>query len=714
MSRLTELVARVAKIDPSLADDLQREVDVLSNRRPFGLNFERHVPESVELPSRKIRIGDKVVFRAEDASDRQRWTVIGIYGKREARVAELLATLSSGEEKTTIAPTVDLIVIAEFRDPIYPGLRSTETLQRGGDKPVHTVIKGENFHVLQALTFVCRGQVDCIYIDPPYNSGARDWKYNNNYVDAEDAYRHSKWLAMMERRLLIAKELLKPADSILIVTVDEKEYLRLGLLLQQTFPNAQMQMVSIAINAKGTGRVNEFRRVDEFAYFLRFGGATIERVDSSGHNPYTLDLSNGSSGSAGLDWQTFRRRDLASRRGTSKGGPRQFYPVYVNKNTGEIQEVGDPLPHGVDRAKAPKRRGCVAVFPIRPDGTEMNWALTRETFLARLKLGYVRVGQRKPDEPQQFVLLYLKTGAIKDLEDGRAIVTGRNTDGSVIAHYEEERAKMPTTQWRNPSHSAEHYGTGLLKALLPGRSFPYPKSLYAVEDCLRLFLGSKPDALVLDFFAGSGTTAHAVMRLNHQDDGRRQSIMVTNNEVSAEEADSLSKSDLVPGDPDWERLGICEHITKPRLRAAVTGETSAGKPIRGSYKFVDEFPIADGFQENLEFFDLIYEDPERVRYGLGFQALAPLLWLRAGARGTRIEDSEQPFALADTYAVLFDLDNAAAFVAGVRKKRSLRVVYIVSDDEAQFQIIAAQLPAKLETVRLYAAYLESFRVQAGV
>jgi len=150
------------------------------------------------------------------------------------------------------------------------------------------------------------------------------------------------------------------------------------------------------------------------------------------------------------------------------------------------------------------------------------------------------------------------------------------------------------------------------------------------------------------------------------------------------------------------------------LRAAVTGETSAGEPVKGSYKFVDEFPIADGFEENLEFFDLVYEDPERVRYGLGFQALAPLLWLRAGGRGARIEDSDQPFAMADTYAVLFDLDHAAAFVAGARERRSLRVVYIVSDDEAQFQIVAAQLPAKLETVRLYAAYLESFRVQAGV
>ncbi len=93
--------------------------------------------------------------------------------------------------------------------------------------------------------FTHAGKVDCIYIDPPYNSGARDWKYNNDYVDDTDAYRHSKWLAFMERRLKLAKELLNPDDSVLIVTIDEKEYLRLGLLLEQTFPAARIQMVTI-------------------------------------------------------------------------------------------------------------------------------------------------------------------------------------------------------------------------------------------------------------------------------------------------------------------------------------------------------------------------------------------------------------------------------------------------------------------------------------
>lgn len=98
----------------------------------------------------------------------------------------------------------DLVVVAGFGDTLYPGLASTGRVQSGDDQPWHTVINGENYHVLKALTWTHRGKVDAIYIDPPYNTGAKDWKYNNAYVEAEDLYRHSKWLAMMERRLLVA------------------------------------------------------------------------------------------------------------------------------------------------------------------------------------------------------------------------------------------------------------------------------------------------------------------------------------------------------------------------------------------------------------------------------------------------------------------------------------------------------------------------------
>src|SRR5205085_1529665 len=105
------------------------------------------------------------------------------------------------------------------------------------------------------------------------------------------------------------------------------------------------------------------------------------------------------------------------------------------------------------------------------------------------------------------------------------------------------------------------------------------------------------------FFGGSGTTTHAIARLNRQDAGRRQSIVITNNEVSADEADELRANGVRPGDSEWEALGIFEHLTRPRITAAITGRTPEGQPLTGGYKFTDEFPMADGFNENVEFFE---------------------------------------------------------------------------------------------------------------
>ncbi|NBQ70117.1 MAG: site-specific DNA-methyltransferase, partial [Nitrosomonadaceae bacterium] len=244
MSRLTDLIAQAKAKDPQLGADLDREFKVLSSRLPFGLNFERHRPEVVELPQRPIRKGDKVrvlpVRGSANKGDQRLWQVKKISKKGGGKVAEL-ELLGAAEALTQTVALDDLVVVAEFRDTLYPGMISTGKVQHGGDKPFHTVINGENYHVLKALTYTHRGKVDAIYIDPPYNTGAKDWKYNNDYVEKDDLYRHSKWLAMIERRLLVAKELLNPADSVLIVTIDEKEYLRLGLLLEQIFSEATVQ-----------------------------------------------------------------------------------------------------------------------------------------------------------------------------------------------------------------------------------------------------------------------------------------------------------------------------------------------------------------------------------------------------------------------------------------------------------------------------------------
>jgi adenine-specific DNA-methyltransferase len=654
----------------------------------------------VELPGRPVRRGDKVRILPErgltNKGDQRLWLVKKQH-KGDPHTAEL-NLFEAKEAESRIVSVDDLVVVAEFRDTIYPGLVSTGKIERGGDKPFHAVINGENYHVLNALTFTHRGKVDAIYIDPPYNTGARDWKYNNDYVEGDDLYRHSKWLAMMERRLMVAKALLNPADSVLIVTIDEKEYLRIGLLLEQLFPESNISMVSSVINPAGAGRNADFSRTDEYIYFVRFGAARIlpEQKDEE-RRPVT--------------WDTLRRSDLSSVRPTRPG---QFYPFYVNLATHCIEAIGDPLPSDVPRESAPEHTGCVAVFPVRPDGTELNWGITAGPARRRLESGYLRVGKYTPGAPQPFAISYLTAGIIEDIRNGRVEITGRAKDGSVNASYVTGRLVMPTTAWNKPSHDAQRYGTEILKALMPDRRFPFPKALYAVEDCLRHVIADKREATVVDFFSGSGTTLHAVMRLNKQDSGHRRAIIVTNNEVSADEQKALREKGLRPGDAEWERWGISDYITKPRVAAAVTGKTPDGTPIQGDYKFTDEFPISEGFAENAEFFTLTYEAAVAVSSGLAFTRIAPLLWMRAGSIGRRIDKiPAEGWDIADIYGVLVDLDCSAAFIKKVSNSADMRIAYIVTNDERRFQAMARRLPPSVEPVRLYESYLTNFSFSSG-
>lgn len=706
MSRLTDLIAKTRAKDPQLAADLEREFKALSSRLSFGLNFERHRPEAVELPQRPLRRGDKVRILPPRGStkkgDPRLWQVTKLGKSGKSRQAELRALDPSAEQTT--APLDDLIVVAEFGDTIYPGLVSTGKVDRGGDRPWHTVINSENYHALKALTWTHRGKVDAIYIDPPYNTGAKDWKYNNDYVEGDDLYRHSKWLAMMERRLLIAKELLNPADSVLIVTIDEKEYLRLGLLLEQVLPDAQIQMISSIIKPEGTNRFGEFSRTNEFVYFAMFGAARVVAGsdDMSGR-------AQAENRRKQIEWRNLRRREHTS---TRMARPNQFYAVYVDPEKGEISGVGDALTPDIDRRSISPPKGSYAVFPLKPDGTEMLWGLTPQALRDRVKQGFARVRKAEAG-PDKVAIQYLASGTVKAITSGEVKISGRDEQGAIQGAYEEVSV-MPKTTWNKSSHNAQTAGTLILSALTPGRKFPFPKALYAVEDALRFFVSRKEGSVIIDFFAGSGTTAHAVMRLNKQDGGRRQCISVTNNEVAADEQKALREDGLRPGDPDWEKYGICDYITKPRVEAAITGKTPDGESIKGDYKFTDEFPMADGFEQNAEFFTLTYETPHAVNYQTAFARIAPLLWMRAGSEGRRIDKVPQDgWAVADTYGLLVELDAATAYLKAVRKAEGLRISYIVTDDERRFQALARRLPDGVEPIRLYESYLTNFAFANG-
>jgi adenine-specific DNA-methyltransferase len=706
MARIHDLIRQVADQSPDLARELEREVGVLSERRAFGLNFERHTPEEVELPGRPVRRGDKVhILPARGETPKAENSVMWIVESvdRTAGTATLTREDAKGAVHSDDVSLDDLVVVAEFRDPIYPGLVSTGTVERGGDKPFHSVINGENFHALQTLLFTHRGNVDAIYIDPPYNTGARDWKYNNDYVESDNQYRHSKWLAFMERRLILAKELLNPDDSVLIVTIDEKEYLRLGLLIEQTFPEARIQMISTVIKPEGTNRVGEFSRTNEFVFFVMLGDARVlpTNDDMSGRGLPKAEVA--------IEWRNLRRRENSSVRSAR---PNQFYAVFVDEQTQSIHSVGDPLTIDVDRLSVVAPAGCVACFPLKPDGTEMLWGVTPSALRALVADGFARVAASGRGA-SAMTIQYLAGGTVAAIRAGDVVVTGRDAQGAVQGHFA-EASVMPKSTWAKDSHNAQTSGTLVLSALIPGRRFPFPKALYAVEDALRFFVRYKPHATVIDFFAGSGTTSHAVMRLNKQDNGSRVSIAVTNNDVSADEQGALRSQGLRPGDLDWEQWGICDYITKPRIEAAITGNAPDGEPIRGDYKFTDVFPMADGFEENVEFFTITYEAPLRVASHRDFPKIAPLLWLRAGSRGRRIEDLTDGWAVADTYAVLANLDKSEPFLEAIAASPDISHAFVITDEDRLFESIVRDLPDHVEPVRMYDAYLRNFELESRV
>jgi adenine-specific DNA-methyltransferase len=708
MSRLNDLITQAKKENPRLGAALEQEFHARTSRT-FGLVFERHLPEEVELPGRPVRRGDNVHVLpprgSNDKPDPRTWRVAGTTRTDDGRMAHLVEAHPDTDEKPETmdaVPVADLVVTADHDDVIYPGLVQTGEVIGTDDKhaPFHSVINAENYHALKMLTYTHYHSIDCIYIDPPYNTGAKDWKYNNDYVDGDDGYRHSKWLSFMERRLLVAKQLLNPEDSVLIVTIDEKEYLRLGLLLEQTFPEARIQMVSSVINPSGSQRRNMFWRSDEYIFFVMIGDASPARWVSDMSAPSDTPKKKRAI------WNSLRRRGSGNSRSHSPGC---FYPVYVRD--GRIVEVGDTLEPHQNPGDEPTVDGAIAVYPIKDDGTQSRNECTPEFARKLLAHGYLRYREYKGKGSIQ----YLRESEIRKVEEGVILNRGTTRYGFADLEWNDDVGALVNakTHWAQPSHDADQNGSRINRLLLPGRRFPFPKSLYAVEDALRFFVKDKPNATVLDFFSGSGTTAHAVMRLNKQDCGRRRSISVTNNEVSAEEQVKLRKQGLRPGDPDWEQWGICDYVTKPRVEAAITGRTPAGDPIKGDYKFTGEFPMSDGFDANARFFTLTYEPPTRVRHNRAFKEIAPMLWLRAGQRGRIIDQiPEKGWDLTDAYGVIENVAASADFVAAVQQRETVRVVYIVTNDDLVFESMSRELAdTGAELVRLYSTYLNNFAFQ---
>lgn len=695
MALLQDLIKQID--DETLRQRIMMEVGKLTKQKKFGLVFEEHLPECTPLYDVEIRTDSKVALKTGQVSD--------IYIVRTIDGDKVICEHKIDHAQVEFALD-ELVAIAEFGEPIYPYLKPIDMVCNAPDSDLwHTLIEADNYHALQLLEYLYAGKVDCIYIDPPYNTGARDWKYNNDYVDGTDAYRHSKWLSFMEKRLRLAKKLLNPKDSVLIVTIDEKEYLHLGCLLEEIFTEARIQMITTVISAKGVVRTGQFSRVEEYIYILELGNSSVQPGIYN-----MLDDEIKKEPDRSIEWLGFRRRAPQAKRNSR---PNQFYPVFVSNSDGRIISIGDVVKHGVDRNSIPVPEGCTALWPLSKDGDERLWSLVPEQARINFEKGYLRVNNWN-SEKRTGTVYYLPSGTIDDIENGKAEIVGYNADGSVEAKYHSEGTTPPKRVWNMKTHNAETYGTNILNAII-GKRFDYPKSLYAVHDSLRFYVERKKDALIIDFFSGSGTTLHAVNLLNAEDGGHRRCIMVTNNEVSEAEAKVLMKQGIKPSDEEWEKLGIARYVTWPRTVCSIEGHDVNGNPLKGNY-LGSNIPMADGFKTNAAYFKLGFLDKASIRIGRQFREMLPILWMKAGCFGPCpvLVDQKVPEYMVlpeNRMAILNDNSCFKRFAEEVGNASEIETVYLVTDSDADYRSMSKGLNVK-QTYQLYRDYLDNFRINS--
>ena len=394
------------------------------------------------------------------------------------------------------------------------------------------LIEGDNLHALKILNKTGKRLFDLIYIDPPFNTGAKDWKYNNQFIDKNDAFRHSKWLSMMNARIREASLLLKK-DGVFICAIDENELCTLFLLLKDIFGDEYVvDIVTIIHNPRGVQGDN-FSYVNEYALFVyRKGIKAIEDTEIEEDDIKWSALRNWGGESA--------RTDAAN----------CFYPIIVKDEKiigfGEDRTKDDSF-HPLKNVPLPD--GSVEIWPIDAKGEEHKWRYARDTV----------------ESIRHLLRVTKDSNGCLDIEIGKTFGTFK-------------------TVWANKKFDANEYGTKLINDMVPECEFPYPKSLFNVYECLLATVKNKPNARVLDFFAGSGTTGHAVLLMNKLLGGNRTFVLATNNDVGEKREKEFCKEfpehTLSKNVPDteceewirWqEKYGIATSTTYPRLKAAIEG-----------------------------------------------------------------------------------------------------------------------------------------------
>lgn len=554
------------------------------------------------------------------------------YTKEEliAKIAELEKRKKYGLVWDEEREPEKVVLQCKKQFPVLKEVKS-KAIQNDRDKPTHILIEGDNYHVLSVLNYTHQRAIDVIYIDPPFNTGSRSWKYNNDYVDGEDAFRHSKWVSMMSKRLRLAKSLLKKT-GIIIVAIDDYECHTLRLLMDEIFGENNRLGIITLVN-KAEGRTDDKFIATAHEYMLIYGrntnfskinGLPLPEEEILDKFPLKDEISI-------YRYKPLRRGGSNSRR---IDRPNLFYPVYFRPNDAEIS--------------LEKFKGSIEILPIDSGGIERVWQWGQKTFKERLSTEIL-------------------------------IKESKNTPSGYDIHRKvrfKETAKVKSF-WHSPKYNAAAHGTKLLEDILrKNRAFEYPKSLYAILDVL--IATSKKDSVVLDFFAGSGTTAHAALELNKSDGGSRQVILNTNNEN-----------------------GICIDVCYPRVKNVLNGYTNK-KDRR-----------IDGYGENLKYFRTTFvpaQPTDRNKEKLTKQSVEMLCLKENTFEPVSETEIIKIFRNNDRYTgILFDELKISEFKRTIRKFKKPVSIYIFSLGDDDFADEFRDMKNKVKVCSIPAAILRVYK-----
>ena len=426
--------------------------------------------------------------------------------------------------------------IDEVLDTHTPVLTEEEDLFIDNGEQMNFLIEGDNLASLKLLEKTHKGKIDLIYIDPPYNTGNKDFIYDDVFVDKSDSFIHSKWLSFMSARLKIARKLLAPQGA-LIISIGYQEVHNLNLLCQDIF--FDRQNVVVTVQTSGGKPNGGFNYTQEYLMFV-----------------VPTDFSpNAMSFTGGIERSPFEGLTLSTFDKTTR--PNQTYPIFIEKNTMRIVGVGKSLAERIadgsylgeakdfvfDFNEAPE--GTVALWPISSKGADCVWRLISTRLLHDWKLGYIKVSKNKSKAcPNEYSLQYLPDGVIRKIESGDLEVIGRENDLPTLKLGKNETvgSDIPTIWTEKDFFTTK--GSSYVRNIFGDKRFPYPKPLEFIVELLRA--STSDNSLIVDFFAGSGTTGEAAMLLNKETRGNRRFILCTNNEN-----------------------GICREVTYERIKRVI-------------------------------------------------------------------------------------------------------------------------------------------------